>query len=427
MTEQVYHVGGVKICSSLNTNLKTFCMALYIRAGSMFEDFSDNGISHLFEHAVFRNMKNKYDGFYDLLARHCVELRGCTYKEFTRFTITGPGREFDFAVQILCDIFDEISLSKLELDKEKKRIKAEIREYDERSSVDYWFNGLVWKNTEAQKSVLGYCKNIDRISVKKLNEFRKEFFVKNNLFIYVTGNVMQSGMERLFEMVNKLDMPQGGAVKTNYVTVNSDFFCRKCAVNVKNGYWNYIRIGFDVDHSKYSSGILDLLYAILFNRDKALVHNYLSEDNPIIYSYDSTFELYDNIGNLSFKFEVDKTKAEDAVGIVVRMLNDVKSGNFDFEANLKSEMYTAETEIDKPDELNWSMAYYNHILRSVPINYDDNFYGRFGVTKEQLINAAKDIFRTCNMTVAIKGNKKSINTLNIEDILKKLDIPMIDR
>lgn len=38
-----------------------------------------------------------------------------------------------------------------------------------------------------------------------------------------------------------------------------------------------------------------------------------------------------------------------------------------------------------------------------------------------LTDAAKDIFRRCNMTVAMKGNKKRINTDAIEKILELLD------
>ena len=160
---------------------------------------------------------------------------------------------------------------------------------------------------------------------------------------------------------------------------------------------------------------------MLFNGDKALVHNYLSEDNPIIYSYDSTFEQYDNVGNINFSFEVDRNKIEDVFKAVVELLNAAKDGRFNFEANLNSEMFNSELDLDKPSNLNWNMAYYNHILKTEPIDYSDEFYGRFRVTKKQVTDAAKDIFRRRNMTVAMKGNKKRINTDAIEKILESLD------
>ena len=60
-------------------------------------------------------------------------------------------------------------------------------------------------------------------------------------------------------------------------------------------------------------------------------------------------------------------------------------------------------------------------MKTEPIDYSDEFYGRFRVTKKQVTDAAKDIFRRCNMTVAMKGNKKKINTDAIEKILESLD------
>ena len=71
-------------------------------------------------------------------------------------------------------LFDEIKLTSTDFLKEKKRIKAEIREDDYRASLDFYFNKLVWSDTEVEKNILGYCKILDGISIKKLNEFRKE-------------------------------------------------------------------------------------------------------------------------------------------------------------------------------------------------------------------------------------------------------------
>ena len=422
MYEQSVSVSGIDIYSMTNPALKSFCLSLYIRAGSLFENTTNNGISHLFEHIVFRNLKNKYENFYELLALHGLDLQGCTYKEFIRFTINGPYDEFDFATDILCSLFDEIKLTSSDFLKEKKRIKAEIREKDERNSLEYFFDNIVWNGSEAEKTVLGYCKNIDGFSIKKINAFRENVLSKNNLFVYVTGNVSQEDKNVLYRKIEKININKQSVSFTNAVTVNKDFFNRKGIVNIKNDYWHYVKIGFDIDCSKYSGGVYDLIYAVLFKGDAGLVHNYLSEDNPIIYSFESTLEQYDNIGNINFKFEVGKEKIVDAVRIIVSLLNHVKNGQFNFDANLKYEMSNSLMELDKPDDLNWSMAYYNHILKTDSIDYSNKFYGRFNnITKEQIIQAAKEIFQVKNMTVAIKGNKKKINVKHLEDVLKNLD------
>jgi len=418
MKEKSYSVNGINLYSFTNPNLRSFCVSLYIRFGSMFEEACENGISHLFEHIVFRNIKSKYECFYDLLTSCGLNFQGCTYKEFMRFSITGPIYSFDFASDIICSIFDEIKLSSLEFNNEKKRIKAEIREKDEKSSLDYYFSRLVWYDTEAEKTVLGYCKTIDNTSIKKINSFRRKILSKGNCFIYVTGNVSQNDIDNLVEKVSVIDISPDKAGFNNFITVSDGFFNRDGIPKVKDNSWNYVKIGFDVDCTKFSGGVFDVLYSVLFKGDTALVHNYLSEDNPVIYSFDSTFEQYDNIGNLNFKFEVDSDKLLDSVKLIIEVINAVKSGKFNFDANLRSEMITAEMEFDKPDDLNWSMAYYNHILNTDRIDYSDELYGRFrGVTKELVMEAAEEIFRKSNMTVAIKGDKKKINVNDIIDVL----------
>lgn len=421
MNERSVSVNGISIYSLTNPNLRSFCLSLYVRAGSIFEDSSNNGIGHIFEHVVFRNLKDKYENFYELIATHGLSLRGCTYKEFVRFTIDGPRHEFDFAVEILCSLFDEIKLTSHDFNNEKGRIKAEIREKDERNSLDFYFDGIVWRNSEAKRTVLGYCKTIDRVSVKRINEFRQKVLSAGNCFVYATGNISDKNLDALNKKISELDISQSNPGFTNTVTVNDEFFHREKKIWIKNNYWHYIQIGFDVDCSKYPGGVYDLLYALLFNGDKALVYNYLSEDNPIIYSYDSTFEQYDNVGNINFSFEVDRNKIEDVFKTVVELLNAAKDGRFNFEANLNYEMFNWELDLDNPDNLNWNMAYYNHILKTQPIDYSDEFYGRFRVTKEQIIDAAKYIFRKCNMTVAVKGDRKKINAEAIEKILESLD------
>lgn len=418
MKENSVSVKGINIYSLTNPHLRSFYLSLYVRAGSIFETTDNNGISHLFEHVVFRNLKNRYENFYETLALHGLEFNACTYKEFIQFSIEGPSGEFDFAAEILCSLFSEIQLSRIDFLDEKKRIKAEIRENDERSTLKFFFNRIVWKDTEAEKNIIGYCKTIDKISVKKINAFREKILSAGNCFVYVTGNVPQSDLETLRQRMSTLEIHRSEVAFRNVITPNADFFNRSGKVYVKDDYWHHIKIGFDIDCSKYSGGVYDLLYAVMFTGTKAVAYNYLSEDNPIIYSYDSAFERYDNIGNLYFDFEVDKNKIEEAFAIVGEMFKAVKEGRFNFEATLRDELYNAELCLDRPRSLNFSMAYYNHILKTEPFDYSKPGFGRFDITKMQLVAAANEVFCTHNMTVAIKGNKRKLRPEAIEEILK---------
>lgn len=421
MTEKCYSTDKANVYTFTNPNLNRLCICLYIKAGSLFENKDNNGISHLFEHVVFRNLKKKYSNFYELMALHGINFNAATYKELIQFEIIAPKSKFKFAAEIIYGIFDEINISTQDFIREKHRIKAEIRENDERTTADFLFNKSVWENTTAEYTTAGYCKVLDRISLKKLNEYKKEILSKNNFFFYITGNVGEDDIKKFTERVSSLKITETDICRKNLVKIPANFCKRSTNITLKNSYCHYIKIGFDVETQKYSGAVHDLLYSVLFSGDKALFYNYLSEDNPLIYSFDSCYEQYDNASNLHVRFEIDKSKIEEALELAVNTFNAVKHGNFNFEANLKFEENISLTMLDEPSKLNWNMAYYNHILKSDKIDYSCDHYGRFGgVTKEQIIKAAKEILTTDNLTVAIRGEKRKINTERIAKILNLL-------
>ena len=47
---------GVSVFHDKNESIHSFCLCLYVRAGSLFETKKENGISHFSEHIVFKNI-----------------------------------------------------------------------------------------------------------------------------------------------------------------------------------------------------------------------------------------------------------------------------------------------------------------------------------------------------------------------------------
>lgn len=419
MIVRSYNINGIDLHTFTNPHLNSFCIALYVRAGSLFEDDSECGITHLLEHSIYRNLKNHYDDLYELMSFHGLNMSATTYKEFVMFSIDGPDESFEFAADIILHVFDEISLDKEDFRLEKERIYAEIYEKEEKSTVDYRFRKAVWNGTGVQKSTLGCCSGIQKISLKKLNSYREKIFAKDNVFIYVTGNVKEKSIKNLKDKLSDVKINNCSPNFENKVNHIDNFFNRDKNIIVKQSDWTYTQIGFDVETQRYKSGVHFLLYSVLFKGDSALVYNSLSENSAIVYSYDSGYEQYDDVGNIHFKFEVDPQKTEEAFNIIAKILNDLKNGNFNFEAVLNRELANCKRELDNAGNLNWTMAYYNHILNSGRLDYSKNHYNIFdGVTKEDIIKAAKEIFTTNNMTVAMKGNKRKIDIQRIYEILE---------
>lgn len=416
-------INGIKLGVYTNTCFKTFCIGVIVRAGSMFESNNYNGISHLLEHVIFRNLKEQYkENFYELLALNGIDIDACTYKEFLYLSISGPSYSFGFGSELLSKIFGNIEISSDAFNREKNRIKAEIREKDEKHSLDYSYNKAVWKGTCIENSILGNYSTINRISLKKLDEFRSEVFSKNNIYVVLTGNIGEDDIEKIKNKLNDFNINQAEKIFENKAKNTEGFFNRSTDIIVKQDYWHYVKIGFDVETAKYKGGVHDLIYAVLFKGDKALFYRFLSEDNPLIYSYDPVYEQYNDVSNISVRFEVSDECLHEAFENIVKTLKKLKSGEFNFEANLQSELASWRKTADNIDNLNWNIGYYNYVLETEPLDLSDEKFGRLKcIDKDQIVEAANEIFKTSNMTVAIKGNKRKINIQQINEILSKLD------
>ena len=422
MTERSYKVNGIDLHSFLNPHLNSFCISVYVRAGSLFEDDSECGITHLLEHSIYRNIKKYYDNLYELMSLHGLDMSATTYKEFVVFSVEGPAESFDLAADIILHVFDEISLDNEEFRLEKERIYAEIYESDEKNTVGYRFRKAVWNGTGVQKSTLGCCSGVEKISLKKLNSYRKKVFAKDNLFVYVTGNVKAKSIESLKNKLSDVEINNCSPDFENKVNSIGGFFNRDKNITVKSSDWTYIQIGFDVETQRYKSGVHALLYSVLFKGDSALFYNFMSEENALVYSYDATYEQYDDVSNLCFKFETDPQKIYQVFTAVAKMLDNLKNGKFNFEAFLNLEKFNCKRELDNVGNLNWFLAYYNHILKSDGVDYTKEGCGIYdGIFKDEVVNAAKEIFKTSNMTIAMRGNKRKIDVDKIYEIMKSIN------
>ena len=126
---------GIKIFSYPNPSLHSFQISLYVRSGSIHETEDDCGISHFFEHIAIRNVNRIREGqLYSELDRLGVEFNASTYSELIQFYVGGSPSSFSFAAGVLLDVLKPVVLSAKEVDEERARIKAEMRESDERTS-----------------------------------------------------------------------------------------------------------------------------------------------------------------------------------------------------------------------------------------------------------------------------------------------------
>lgn len=414
---------GIEIFCDPGHHLHSFCLSLYLRAGSLYEEEEENGITHFLEHIVIRNINWMMDGgLYPYLDRRGLMFNACTYKEFVQFEITGAKKHLREAIAVFAKLFAPICLPAAEIDIERKRIKAEIREDDERSSLEFFTSGLVWKGTSLARTITGRSARLDRMGKKRLRQAHGSLFSAGNLFFYMTGCVEEGDIAALSRAVEEFELDRAGAARRNLAPVPEDFFRRNGKIAVKESKDTVVRFSFDLDTNRFSQAAYMLLYDILFDCENAKVHQALSEQSGCIYSFDPGMEQYANIGSLYFQYEVQPSRLLESVEIVVELLRDLKRGLGD-ELDYVKPVYidNGELILDHASNLNWVQAYEGHILGKTSTDLAERKKAYENVTAQELTGLCGEVFRLDNLVLTMKGKKSRRTERQIRSLLEKLE------
>lgn len=402
---------GITLYSYTNPSLHGFFISLFLRSGSMYENERESGITHFFEHVAIRNVNARMNGaLYPMLDRYGIEFNAATYSEMVQFYVSGATENVGRAIPILAELFSPIVLSAAEISAERERIKAEIRESDERGSLASFTAAAVYSGTSLARAITGTPKSLGGITRRRLEEYRKRVFSPENLFIYVTGNVPDSELDGLAELIGSIPL-SGCEIHGNVAPVCDNFGKRGGNALVKSGDFTMARFNFDLDMSRVSSAECDLLYDVLLGGYDSRLFMELSERRGLFYDVSGAIERYRNIGCLYFYYELSPSKLYEAVELTLAELSALCDELLSDERMMKvGYVENGRLLYDSPRDLNFTLAYDNHIMSSGYDSIDARSALYSAITPERLREVANIIFRPENLTLTVKGNKKKIDT-----------------
>ncbi len=411
---------GIEIHTYRVPSQHSFYLSLYLRAGSMHEEAEESGITHFLEHTLIRNVNRMMDGkLYSILDENGIAFNASTYSEMVQIYLTGAPESFPLCVEIFSKLFLPISLSASDVSVERERIKAEIRESDEKNSITGFSGGIVHEGTSLSRSILGTLGTVSRINGKRLEAYRRRLFVEGNLFVYLTGNFTDDEVKLLSDSLSSVKL-YNGKRQENLAPVSNNFGKREPMVYVKNDDFTMVRFNFDMDMSRIPKGVDDLIYDILLEGYSSPFFMEMSEKRGLFYDLSGGVEKYSNIGSFFFSFEVRSDKTEEALRAALSILCDFKSHALTERECMKA-AYTRNGMmlLDDVRDLNFTFAYECHVLDNQYRTVGERVEHYSAITPEMIRQVAEIIFSPENMVVTVKGNKKRLDIESLNRAIRE--------
>ena len=425
MEERFTAENGIELFTYRNEQQHGFFVSLFLRAGSMYEAEDERGITHFLEHVLVRNVNKLKDGkLYATLDEYGVEFNASTFSEMVQFYIAGATKNFFVATDIVRTLLSPLALTAGEIDTERRRIKAEIRESDDKNSLATFASSSVHENTSLAGSILGTNKSVDKITATRLERYRRRAFIKDNIFLYVTGNFTDGDVRSLLDAVGEFmpDEPTSDAdVHRNMAPVSRNFAKRDASVCVKNADYTVVRFSFDMNMSDCSTHVVDLIYDMLLTGFSSPFFIEMSEERGLFYDINGAVERYNNIGIFYFNYEVKEKNLYDAVAQSVKILNSFRNTVYPENKCMKAAYVdNAYMLLDDLRDFNFTFAYDNHIMSVGYSSVEERRRLYESVTPEEIRRVACKIFTPDNLTLSVKGNKKKIDADRLREIIKEL-------
>ena len=194
---------GLKILLLEDHTAPVVACQFLVKTGSRNERFGITGISHLFEHMMFRgSVKYGPEEHSRLVERHGGESNAYTAHDATVYYENIASDQLELVIHLEAERFANLRLDSTVLEEERKVVAEERRERYENNvfgATNEQFEACFYRTTSYSWPVIGWMHDIMSYSVDDIREYYQLHYSPNNVVAVVVGDFHAADAIRLFE------------------------------------------------------------------------------------------------------------------------------------------------------------------------------------------------------------------------------------
>ena len=297
MIEKVKTNTGIEVIFDKLKSISTCSVGVFVKTGSRDESDTEEGISHVLEHMVFKGTPTRnYFEISDEIDYLGANVNAHTTKEETVFYINALTQFLGKSVDILFDIVTNSTINEKELEKEKDVIVEEIKMYkDSPDDLVFEMNYADSINGQYGKPIIGTEASVKGLKAEEIKKYYRERYTKDNILIVVSGNFDKD------EIIQKVDEYFGKLAdkKVNRrERIDFSFNSGKKVVSKDINQVNICITHQSVDYNSKNKIYTDILSSIIGGSMSSRLFQEIREKNGLAYSV-YTYNQYYLSGGLT--------------------------------------------------------------------------------------------------------------------------------
>lgn len=395
---------GIVVQTDYMPHAYSASVGAWIPRGSRHEKSGEFGLSHFYEHLVFKGTENRTA----LEIAHSIEDRGGNLEAYTTRQETGfyanvVADDVPLAVDVIADMLMNPRFEKAEMEKERKVIIEEIHSYDdipEELAGDV-FNAAHFAGCGIAHSITGKVSDVKKLTHEQMWEYERQVLCDVPLYVCAAGKVNHE------ELVN-LCVKKFSRKKSGKVSPTDDYSYRggvkivgKQDIAQSNLFWG-TSFGYDAleENVRYALSIFNV--AIGAGMASRLFQK-IREEHGLAYSVYSTADVYCNCMDWGVSLATEPRQLKKALSLAIEETNGFLKNGFE-----KDELERTKTNIigglrmgaDSPEKRMMRLAEQTlHLGRFYPT--DEAVKSVLKMTAEETLEIVRNVFEKGKFTIAV--------------------------
>lgn len=414
-----YTDNGLKIIALEIPHLHNAEISCFVRMGSRYETSQDNGISHFFEHMIFRGTKKMNQKKLACIAESFGgSFNAFTTRDYAQFTMQLHPQFIHQGIKIVAHVLTEPIFRDIELEKEiilEERL-SDVNTKDEDINVDNLSRKLLWGNKHPLGfAIIGTPDSIRGVTKAKLASFHLNVITVENMLVVIASphspnKIIEEAKKYFHEIpagkkITPLPPPKTNSSKKIHITYEDN----------ANTELSFSFKTFPISSEKQIPFMI--LRKVLDGGMSSRLYQSLCAEKGLAYDIDTQSENFEDCGVFDITLSTSHTKVKDVILLLFKELDKMYTKGITAEELTRTkqmELLDMELALDSTSYL--STVYAGIELFMPTISYKQRRERIKNISRQTVNAIAQEVLAKENCYITIVGPIK--NKKEIEKIIK---------